>query len=175
MGPFTLRVAGAITLTLAAWAALGVELAPGLPHPAPDLVLCVAALWSVRRPSATPLALVFAIGLAQDLVSGAPAGLGAMALLLACVTLQARAPALRRRGFMVEWAVVALIVAAALLGQRLLLGLTLAPAPALGELAARFAATAAAYPLVALLLRWALRIGPAPAAVEGDLMFERRA
>jgi rod shape-determining protein MreD len=175
MGPLSLRALGAAALAAFGWAAVAIELAPSVPRPAPDLLFCVVALWAIRRPAAAPLILAFLLGLGRDLVSGAPAGLGALALTLSAAALRSAGATLRRRNVIVEWAAVVAVAAAALLGQRLLLALTLAPAPGLGDLASRLAATALAWPVVVLALRLPARIGPAPATAEGGLMFERRA
>jgi rod shape-determining protein MreD len=174
MGPLSLRVAGACVFALAAWGVVGVELAPGLSSPMPDLMFCVAALWSIRRPAAAPLTLLFALALARDLVSGAPAGLGALAFVLVCAALRRNSAALRRRAFPVEWLTAATAAALMLTAQQALLIVTLAPTPSLDDLGLRFGATALAYPAVALIFRWAARVGPPNATADGELMFERR-
>jgi rod shape-determining protein MreD len=140
----------------------------------PDLLFCVAALWSIRRPAAVPLTVLFALALARDLVSGAPVGLGALAFVLVCAALRGNSAALRRRAFPVEWLTVATAAALMLTVHQALLMVTLAPTPSLEGLGLRFGVTALAYPAVALFFRWAARIGPANAAADGELMFERR-
>jgi rod shape-determining protein MreD len=140
----------------------------------PDLLFCVAALWSIRRPAAAPLTLLFAIALARDLVSGAPVGLGALAFVLVSAALRRNSAVLRRRAFPVEWLTVTAAAALMLTVQQALLIVTLAPTPSFDGLGAHFGATALAYPAVALFFRWAARVGPANAAADGELMFERR-
>lgn len=161
-------------LLLFGWAALAVELAPGRAMPRPDILFCIVALWSLRRPLWTASLAVFALGLARDLLGGAPVGLGALTLLMASVLLRAQAATVRRRSVFIEWAVVAGAFAAMAMAQQALLTLTLAPTPPSGDLLLRLAATALVWPVIALALRWAVRLGPAPLPVEGGLRFERR-
>ncbi|MFN3614493.1 MAG: hypothetical protein ACK4WC_08035 [Rubrimonas sp.] len=156
------------------WAGLAVELAPGRAMPRPDILFCVVALWSLRRPLWTASLAVFALGLARDLLGGGPVGLGAITLLLASAVMRGRAAAVRRRSMLVEWATVAAAFALMMLAQQALLTLTLAPTIPTEDIVLRLAATATVWPAIALALRWAVRIGPAPMPVEGGLRFERR-
>ncbi len=172
------RLAAMLGFVALGWAATAAELAPvmGAPGawPAPDLLFCVAAALAVRRPAATPAALVFLLGLMRDMLGGGPVGLGALALLAGVEGARAAAARGRPLGLMAEWLGAALWAAAA--SGLVFVGLlvTLAPTPALAELGLRLAATAAAYPLVALALRVGLRGRPA-AGSDGDMMFGRRA
>lgn len=151
------RLLGYAAFTGVAWLSIAVGLAPiGGEIGAlsgPDLLFCVVAVASVRRPSLAPAPLVFALGLTRDLLGGGPVGAGALALTLASAALRARPFSLWRRGFAVEWGVVALWAAAALALPWLLLTLTLAQTPALTSLAGGLIATALAYPAFALFLR----------------------
>lgn len=174
MGALAARCLSLVALVLTGLAATAAAMAPTPGWPRPDLLLCVVALWALRRPGWTPALAVFALGLARDLSGGGPVGAGALGLLLAAELLRAQAPALRRRVFPLEWAAVVAAAAIAVAAPWLLLTLTLAPTPPLPALGARVAATALAYPLVALALRWAVRIGPAAQSTDGGLMFERR-
>jgi rod shape-determining protein MreD len=157
------------------WAGLAVELAPGRAMPRPDVLFCVIALWSLRRPLWTASLAVFALGLARDLIGGGPAGLGAITLLMASVVLRAQAAAVRRRSVLIEWAAAAAAFALMTLAQQALLTLTLSPTPPTDDLLMRLAATALVWPAIAISLRWAVRLGPSPLPVEGGLRFERRA
>ncbi|MEM8698966.1 MAG: rod shape-determining protein MreD, partial [Pseudomonadota bacterium] len=67
----------------------------------PDLLLCVVAYWALRRPSATPLLLVFGLGLGRDLLTDAPLGAGALTLVLTAEILKQYRGWLRTRPFLV--------------------------------------------------------------------------
>ena len=51
-------------------------------RPSPDLLLCVVAYWSVRRPRSAPAVLVFSLGLVRDLLTDVPVGAGALSLMV---------------------------------------------------------------------------------------------
>lgn len=156
-----MRLAGYAAFAACGWLAIALGLAPiggGIGAlPGPDLLFCAAALVATRRPRLAAPPLVFALGLARDMLGGGAIGLGALTLTLAAAALRARSEGLRRRGFAVEWGAAALGAAAALLLQWLALTATLAPAPPLSALAGGWAATVLAYPFCALLLRRAPR------------------
>ncbi len=173
------RAVSLLALGAAAWLAVAVDMAPvggALSGWAgPDMLLCVVALWAVRRPAQTPAIIVFLLGVARDLLSGGPVGAGALGLLVAAEALRGRGRAASRGGFPAEWLAVGLAAATALGVQWALLTATLAPTPATVDLIARLSATVAAYPVVALALRWAVRLGPAPTPAEGATVLSGRA
>ena len=94
-------------LTLAGLGAVLLEAAPAgiapLSLPSPDLLFCLVAVWAVRAPEAAPILLVFALGLVRDFLTDLPPGLGALSLVAAGEALKARAGALARQPFAVEW------------------------------------------------------------------------
>ena len=65
--------------------------APGYAALTPAFTLMAVYHWTIYRPDLLPTAGIFAIGLAQDLLTGAPVGVNALLLLLA------RAVVLRNR------------------------------------------------------------------------------
>ena len=160
-GAATLRLAGYAAFAAFAWLAIALGLAPvggGIGAlPGPDLLFCVTAAVAARRPALAAAPLVFALGLACDMLGGGAIGIGALALTVAAAALRAQADTLRRRVFFAEWGLAALWAAAALALPWLLLTATLAPAPPLTSLAGGWLATALAYPLCALVLRRAPR------------------
>jgi rod shape-determining protein MreD len=172
------RAASVLLLVAAAWFAVAADMAPvggwlgG--WSGPDLLFCVVALWTLRRPALTPAAVVLLLGLSRDLLSGGPVGAGALGLLLATEALRARAPVRRRGGFAAECLAASLAAIVALGAPWALLTVTLAPTPPIVALADRLGATVAAYPIVALALRWAVRVGPAPAPSEAVPGFAAR-
>jgi rod shape-determining protein MreD len=56
---------------------------PGYAALTPAFTLMAVYHWSIYRPDLLPTVGLFAVGLAQDLLSGAPVGVGALLLLLA--------------------------------------------------------------------------------------------
>ncbi len=171
------RLGGVALLLALGWLVLAAGAAPlprggGLPH-GPDLLLCVAAFWAVRRPREAPAAAIFALGLARDLVAGGPLGAGALGLLAATEALRAQGPLLRRRGLVLEWGAAAGAAALSLLVSAALVAASLAPAPDAGPLVAAWGATAIAYGPAALLLRHGLRLSTRADPADGDAMFGR--
>ena len=126
--------------------------------PSPDLLFCIIAYWSLRRPEALPLIAVFAAGIARDLLTDAPIGAGALTLVLAAEGLKAAGRPLARRGFGAEWLAVGAGLAAVLLAQWLLVLLVLAHPPYLVELGQQWLITVAIYPLLAAVFRWLFRV-----------------
>lgn len=126
--------------------------------PSPDLVFCIVAYWSLRRPEAVPLTAVYAAGLVRDLMTDAPVGAGALTLVLASEVLKLTAGRLGRRGFGAEWLAVSGVLAAVLASQWLLVLLTLAHPPYLVELGRQWLLTMALYPALAAAFRWLVRV-----------------
>jgi rod shape-determining protein MreD len=126
--------------------------------PSPDLLLCVVVYWAAHRPGATPLIAVFALGLVRDLLTDAPAGAGALALVLAAEAVKAMPRRLARGSFFVEW----LVLAGAALGTStlmwLLVLLSFAQPPYLLDLFHQSLYTAMVYPIIAFTFRYALRV-----------------
>ncbi|MFQ5566588.1 MAG: hypothetical protein ACE5EU_09520 [Paracoccaceae bacterium] len=155
-----IRIALMLALGLAA---IFVEAAPlGLAadaYPSPDILFCVVAYWSVRRPEAAVLIAVFALGLARDLMTDAPVGAGVLTLVFASEFLKALGPGLSRRSFATEWLLLATVLALVLMAQWLIVLVLLAHPPYLTDLAYQWLATMALYPALAVVLRWLFRIG----------------
>lgn len=126
--------------------------------PSPDLLFCIIAYWSLRRPEAVPLLAVFAAGLGRDLLTDAPVGAGALALVLAAEGLKAVERPLTRRHFGAEWLTIGGALAVVLLAQWLMVLLVLAHPPYLLELFQQWLITLALYPLLAAVFRWLFRV-----------------
>jgi rod shape-determining protein MreD len=168
--PRLIRIALLLVLGLAA---IFVEAAPlGLAAdatPSPDILFCVVAYWSTRRPGSTALIAVFALGLARDLMTDAPVGAGVLTLVFASEFLKALGHGLSRRSFATEWLLLATVLALVIMAQWLIVLILLAHPPYLTDLAYQWLATMALYPVLALIFRWLFRIGwrkgePAPGA-----------
>lgn len=128
----------------------------------PDLLLCVAMCWSVRRPDYLPLALLAVVFLLADFLLQRPPGLWAALALIACSHLQTRARRLRVNGFMAEWLRVSILIVGITLAWRLVLTATLVPVPGVTLSIAQTVLTVLAYPMVvgACLLLPGLRQRP---------------
>lgn len=143
------------------WLAILIGLAPidarASARPSPDLLFCVAAFLAIRRPSATPAILVLLLGLARDLIGGAPLGLGALTLWGAVEYLR-----FHRNGLIgslpTEIGTIAVLAFLIPLLHLAAMTLVLAPSPALEVLASGAIATIFAYCAVALLFRFVFRI-----------------
>ena len=143
--------------------AIFVEAAPlGLSanaYPSPDILFCVVAYWSTRRPEAAALIAVFALGLARDLMTDAPVGAGVLTLVFASEFLKALGHGLSRRSFATEWLLLATVLALVIMAQWLIVLILLAHPPYLTDLAYQWLATMALYPALALVFRWLFRVG----------------
>lgn len=99
---------------------------PGLQNVAPWLPMIAVFYWALNRPDLMPPAAAFAIGLIQDILSGAPIGTNAAVFVLLHAGVQSQRPFLHNKSFAVIWfgfAVAA--VAAALLVWLLVMAMTL--------------------------------------------------
>jgi len=143
--------------------AIFVEAAPlGLSadaYPSPDILFCIVAYWSTRRPEATALLAVFALGLTRDLMTDTPVGAGALTLVFASEFLKTLSNGLSRRSFTTEWLLLATVLAMVLLSQWVIVLILLAHPPYLIDLGYQWLATMALYPVLALVFRWLFRIG----------------
>ena len=157
--PRLIRTALMLTLGLVA---IFIEAAPlGLSadaYPSPDILFCVVAFWSTRRPEAAVLIAVFALGLIRDLMTDVPVGAGVLTLVLASEFLKALSQGLSRRSFAIEWLLLATVFALILLTQWLIVLILLAHPPYLADLGNQWFATMAFYPALALVLRWLFRV-----------------
>lgn len=132
----------------------------------PDLLICFAFAWSLRRPEYVPApALAFAFFL-TDLLLQRPPGLLALLALLGSENLKARSRGLRDGGFASEWFTVAVVIAFVLLGYRVILSLLLIDVPRLSLAASELAFTVLAYPLVVAVTQWLMGVRQ---AAPGDL------
>lgn len=114
----------------------------------PDLLLCLAMAWSVRRPDLVPLVLLAIVFLLSDLLLSRPPGLAAALMLVACNDLQSRTRRLRDAGFAAEWTRAATLIVGTAVAYRISLGLFFIPAPPLSLIAFQTVATVLVYPIV---------------------------
>lgn len=119
----------------------------GLPWP--DVMLAVALVWVVRRPDLLPLWPIALVTLAGDLLFHRPPGLWTALVILGTEFLRGRSVLMRDLPFLMEWAIVAAVLAAMTLGYRAVLAITLSGTPPLGPALAHMALTVLAYPVIA--------------------------
>ncbi|NNU79902.1 rod shape-determining protein MreD [Halovulum dunhuangense] len=130
----------------------------------PELLLVLAAAWSLREPENLPLPLLAAALLLGDLVLDRAVGLWALTSLLVLEVLRLRREALYDRPFAIEWATFAGILAVALALHGLVLRLALIDVETGGLGFRLWLSTVLAYPLMAAFLHWVLRVrAPKPA------------
>lgn len=127
--------------------------------PSPDLLLCIVVFWSVRRPEAVPMVMVFALGLVRDMLTDVPIGAGALSLVLVAEVFKANRRYFARTSFLREWMALAFAAAAGSMFVWTLVLLTFAQPPFVSDLLHQCLYTAMIYPLFIFVLRWILRIG----------------
>ena len=128
--------------------------------PLPDAMLLVTLAWLVRRPDEVPVSLLAIVFVVADFLSGEAPGLRAALMLMAAEHLRARGG--RPEDPLSEWARAAVLILLVSVGERLVLGLTLAPAPPFGPLVLRALAGAAAYPAAVAVVVYALGVRRPP-------------
>lgn len=144
--------------------------APGWPMP--DILLALTLAWVLRRQSHLPAVLIAGVFLAEDLFLMRPPGLWALMVLLGSEFLRRRESVVRELNLLFEWAMVAGVMLAMVLGNRILRALVFTPnEPALSELGGLLL-TILTYPVVVLVLQAVLRIRK-PATGEVDELGRR--
>ncbi len=114
----------------------------------PDLVLCFALAWSVRRPDYVPAVLLALTFLLCDLLLQRPPGLWAVLALIACEQIKVQGRGLRDATLLAEVVSVAIWIVGVALAYRLILAILLVDAPPLGPMLIQVIATVLAYPMV---------------------------
>ena len=113
----------------------------------PDLLLCFALAWSLRRPEyVPPLALALAF-LCADLLLQRPPGLWAMLALIGCENFKSRGRVLRVSNFAAEWIAAGLVIIGISLFYRIILALVLVDLPSLTLSLSELGTTLLFYPL----------------------------
>lgn len=136
---------------------------PGYASLVPMLALSAVFFWAVHDPRLLPPVVVFAIGLIQDSLSGAPMGTGTVVLLAVYGITVAQRRVFRNRSFIQVWAGFTLVAVAAVALQWLLTvavdGAFVPPRILLFQ----SVLTVAVYPLVTWILHRAQRLLPVEA------------
>lgn len=135
--------------------------------PGPDLLLCLALAWVLRRPDYVPPLLVAAVFLIEDMLVMRPPGLWAAITLVAVEMLRRRAQPVRDMPFVVEWGLVGGVLVAMTLAYRLALALAMAPQDGLGLTLVQLVMTFLFYPVVSFVTQFVFRVRKvAPGSVD---------
>ncbi|KPQ05189.1 MAG: rod shape-determining protein MreD [Rhodobacteraceae bacterium HLUCCA12] len=137
----------------------------GLPWP--DILLCLTMAWLLRRPAHLPAPVIGLVFLVEDLVTLRPPGLWALLVLAGSEFLRRRQSVVREINLALEWAMVAGVMIAMTLANRLVLAIVMAPQAPLDLSLLKLAFTVAIYPVVVLVLHFVLRVRK-PATGEVD-------
>ncbi len=135
--------------------------------PGPDLLMCLTFAWVLRRPDYVPLVLIALVVLLEDLMLMRPPGLWAALMVLGAEFLRNRTALSRELSFVVEWVLVAGVMAAVVMGNRLVLAVTMLDQASLGQTIIQLVASILCYPVVVFLSRLAFGVRK-PAAGEID-------
>lgn len=98
----------------------------------PDLLFCLALIWSVRAPDYVPVFLLATLFLLADFLLSRPPGLAAAMMLLACSNLQSWMSRNRDTGLTGEWLRATFLIFGVMIAYRLALVILFVPAPPLG-------------------------------------------
>ncbi|MDF3414548.1 rod shape-determining protein MreD [Sulfitobacter sp. M57] len=115
---------------------------------APDLVLCFALAWSMRRPEYVPALALACAFLLADLLLQRPPGLGAVLALIGCENLKGRSRSLRDANFAAEWISVSIIIVGIAVAYRVIHAVVLIEQPSLSLSLSELFLTLLVYPIV---------------------------
>jgi rod shape-determining protein MreD len=161
LGLWLAVVTGALFLRI-----LPIDISPG-GLPGPDLVLALTMAWVLRRPAHLPALAIALVWLVEDLLLLRPPGLWALMVLAGTEFLRARHAVVREISFLLEWMMVAGVLAAMTLGYRLVLAIVMVPQDPLDLSLLKLGFTVASYPVMVLLLHFVFRVRK-PATGEVD-------
>ncbi len=119
--------------------------------PGPNWTMLAAFAWVLRRPSYVPVLLVAVLLFIEDLVFMRPPGIGAALTIIGLEFLRSRAKFARELAFLFEYGMVAGVVIAVVLANRLLLGLFVVPNVNLPLDVANIVVTLLAYPIIVVV------------------------
>ena len=124
----------------------------------PDLLVSLCFAWVLRRPDYMPVLLIATVMLVADMLFLRPPGLMTALVVIGSEFLRSRVNVMRELPFMLEWALVAGVMVALLLGYRLALIIVMQPRPSLWLSLTLLLTTLAAYPLVVAFSRYVLGV-----------------
>ena len=124
--------------------------------PGPDFLLCLIFAWTVRRPDYLPVMMIAGVVLLEDMLLMRPPGLWTALVILASEFIRSRVALTRELSFGVEWLLVAGLMLALFVAQRLAYAVAFLPQPALGFVLVQTGWSIVAYPLIVALSRYGL-------------------
>lgn len=124
--------------------------------PGPDLLLCLIFAWTVRRPDYLPVLMIALVVLLEDMLLMRPPGLWTALVILASEFIRSRVALTRELSFGVEWLLVAGLMLALVVAQRLAYAVAFLPQPGLGFLLVQTGWSIVAYPVIVALSRYGL-------------------
>ena len=124
--------------------------------PGPDLLICLIFAWTVRRPEYLPVLMIAAVVLLEDMLLMRPPGLWTALVILASEFIRSRVALTRELNFGVEWLLVAGLILALFVAQRLAYSMAFLPQPALGFVLVQAGWSILAYPVVVAISRYGL-------------------
>lgn len=124
----------------------------------PDLVLCFALAWSVRRPEFVPATLLAAVFLLSDLLLQRPPGLWALLALIACEQMKSQSRSLRDASVASEFISVGLRIVGVGLAYHIVLSILLVEGTPLGPALIQIVVTVLAYPVVVAITHGVLGV-----------------
>jgi rod shape-determining protein MreD len=135
--------------------------------PGPDLMLCLMLAWMTRRPDYLPVLLIAGVVLVEDLMLMRPPGLWTALVVLATEFLRARSALTRELGFLAEWFLIAVVMLAMLIANRVIVAVAFLDQPGFGYAFAQTAMTILCYPIIVGLLHTALSLRkPLPGEID---------
>ncbi|MEO8531152.1 MAG: rod shape-determining protein MreD [Deltaproteobacteria bacterium] len=117
--------------------------------PAPDLLLAMTLVWIMRRPDYVPVLSIALVFLVSDIMLQRPPGLLAAIMVGATEFIRGRLILWRDWTFPVEWLVMAAVMIAIAMVNRIGLTLFFVPRPGVGSILLQAMLTALTYPIVA--------------------------
>lgn len=124
--------------------------------PGPDFLMCLIFAWMVRRPEYLPVLMVAAVVFLEDMLLMRPPGLWTALMILASEFIRSRVALTRELNFWVEWLLVAGLMLALFVAQRLAHAVVFLPQPALGYMLVQTGWSILAYPVVVAVSRYGL-------------------
>lgn len=119
--------------------------------PGPDLLVCLAFVWVIRRPDYVPVLLVAAVTLFTDFLLQRPPGLWTACVILGLEFLRSRSGQTRTLPPLAELGFVAVVLTAVIFGHRLILQLFAVPVAPVAQDVMLLLFSILAYPFVALV------------------------
>lgn len=140
---------------------------PAPTWPGPDLLLALTMAWVLRRPSHLPAVAIALVFLIEDLFLMRPPGLWALIVLAGTEFLRRRQSVVREMNLVLEWGLVAMMMMAMLVANRLVLVIVFSPREPIDLSLWKLVVTVLAYPVVVFVLQVLLRVRK-PATGEVD-------